>query len=78
MSAFHAAALPLYTLLTASPQYVYGYLMDKKPITVRIDAALYKRLRAATIDSKDKYAPNLTDIVEDGIERALKARERKK
>ena len=52
--------------------------MDKKPITVRIDAALYKRLRAATIDSKDKYAPNLTDIVEDGIERALKARERKK
>jgi predicted DNA-binding protein len=47
----------------------------KKPISFRLDEALVERLRAA---SEGLYAPSMAEIVERGIELALRELERKK
>ncbi len=50
---------------------------NKGPVGFRLDAALIKRLRLATIDSKNPYSPNMTKVVERGIELALRELEKK-
>jgi hypothetical protein len=52
--------------------------MAKSPFALRIDEELLERLRKATLSSGDRYAPTMTQVVERGIELALKELERRK
>lgn len=52
--------------------------MTKSPVTFRIEDGLLERLKKATSDNNDPYAPTQVQIVERGIELALKEIEAKK
>jgi hypothetical protein len=52
--------------------------MTKTPVTFRIEDKLLERLKKASSDSKNPYAPTQVQIVERGIELALKEIEGKK
>lgn len=52
--------------------------MATKPVTARIDEDLVNRLEKATDRSKDPYAPSKSQIIERGIELALRELERRK
>jgi predicted DNA-binding protein len=51
--------------------------MTREQLSIRISEGLNARLRAATDRDKNPYAPSVTQIVERGIELALKELERK-
>lgn len=46
-------------------------MVKVKSITVRLDDELLKRVQHATDRRRDPYAPNLTQLVERGLELAL-------
>lgn len=46
--------------------------MATEQINVRVEKALVKRLRKATVESKNPFSPTISQIVERGIELALK------
>lgn len=57
---------------------MYIQTMTKQTLSFRIDAVILERLRRLTLDSQDPYAPTMTQVVERGIELAIKELERKK
>jgi hypothetical protein len=52
--------------------------MNKVQIGFRLDAELVDRARLATDKDKNPYAPTLTQIVERGLELALRELDKKK
>jgi hypothetical protein len=48
------------------------------PIGLKLDAKLLAKLRAKTIESKEPYAPTMTQAIERGIELALVEIEKKR
>lgn len=57
---------------------MYGRRMSKMPMTFRIEAKLLARLEKACDKAKNPYAPTQTQVVERGIELALRELERRK
>lgn len=51
--------------------------MTKEQLSLRISETLLARLRTAADKARNPYAPSLTQVVERGIELALKELERK-
>ena len=48
----------------------------KQPIYLKIDPKLAARLKAVTAESRKRYPPTITAVVERGIELALKEMEK--
>jgi uncharacterized protein YfbU (UPF0304 family) len=52
--------------------------MKKTQIAIRVDTALLKRARSLSDKNGNPYAPSLIQIIERGLELALRELERKK
>ena len=59
-------------------QCATNYLMSDKQISARVPEALAQRLSAATDRAKDPYAPTVSQVINRGIELALKELEAKR
>jgi predicted transcriptional regulator len=50
--------------------------MAKTTVSFRLDEELVDRLRKATVESRSRFAPSMTAVIERGIELALRELEK--